>query len=146
LYTGLKENHLLDYTHLLTGYVGNETFLNKLADIITELKEKNPNIIYLCDPVMGDNGKLYVPESLVKIYIERILPKANIITPNMFELELIYGNKILNLNDMYDALANCHKKGIQTVIVSSSKSFDTSTNESNSNLVLFASSKGIIYR
>jgi pyridoxine kinase len=143
LYTGLKENHLLDYTHLLTGYVGNETFLNKLADIITELKEKNPNIIYLCDPVMGDNGKLYVPESLVKIYIERILPKANIITPNMFELELIYGNKILNLNDMYDALDNCHKKGIQTVIVSSSKSFDTSTNESNSNLVLFASSKGI---
>lgn len=143
MYTGLKENHLLDYTHLLTGYVGNETFLNKLADIITELKEKNPNIIYLCDPVMGDNGKLYVPESLVKIYIERILPKANIITPNMFELELIYGNKILNLNDMYDALDNCHKKGIQTVIVSSSKSFDTSTNESNSNLVLFASSKGI---
>ena len=60
----------------------------------------------------------------------------------MFELELIYGKKILNLNDIYSALDECHAKGIQTVIVSSSKSFD-SNEESNSkhNLVLFASSK-----
>ena len=68
LFEGLRLNSLLDYTHLLTGkssnlieynnkiqascfaqikgYVGNVTFLNKLADLIEELKKKNPNLIY----------------------------------------------------------------------------------------------------
>ena len=46
LFLGLKENELISYTHVLTGYVGNEAFLNKLADIIEELKQKNPDIVY----------------------------------------------------------------------------------------------------
>lgn len=46
IFLGLKENELLNYTHVLTGYVGNEAFLNKLADIIDELRAKNPNLIY----------------------------------------------------------------------------------------------------
>jgi pyridoxine kinase len=79
LFLGLKENNLVNYTHLLTGYVGNEAFLHKLADLIEELKEVNPALIYcihtaflffhfypkpkiclfkVCDPVLGDNGKL----------------------------------------------------------------------------------------
>jgi pyridoxine kinase len=73
---------------LLTGYVGDKTFLNKLADFIEELKVSNPNLVYLCDPVLGDDGKLYVAKELVDIYLKRILPQANIITPNLFELEL----------------------------------------------------------
>lgn len=138
LFLGLKENELLNYTHVLTGYVGNEAFLNKLADIIEELKQKNPNIVYLCDPVLGDNDKLYVPEGLIKIYIDRVIPLANIITPNLFELEIIYGKKITKESDIFEALNYCHSRGTPVVIVSSSKSFD----ELNSNsLCLYASSK-----
>lgn len=138
LYLGLKENELLNYSHVLTGYVGNEAFLNKLADIIAELKQKNPNIVYLCDPVLGDNDKLYVPEGLIKIYIDRVIPLANIITPNLFELELIYGRKITKESDIFDALSHCHSKGTPVVIVSSSKSFGE---QSSKNLCLYASSK-----
>ena len=142
LIEGLKKNDLLNYTHLLTGYVGDKTFLNKLADLVEELKAKNPNIIYLCDPVLGDNGKLYVPEELVSIYVNRIIPKADIITPNIFELEMIYGSKIANKSDVYKALDSCHQKGINIVIVSSSKSFENKSNDSDSNkLVLYASRK-----
>ncbi|GBO42147.1 hypothetical protein AVEN_167966-1, partial [Araneus ventricosus] len=43
LYEGLKANELLNYTHVLTGYVGNETFLTKLAEIIQDLKQINPD-------------------------------------------------------------------------------------------------------
>ena len=32
------------------------------------MRLKNPNLKYTCDPVMGDNGKLYVPKELVNIY------------------------------------------------------------------------------
>jgi hypothetical protein len=70
LLDGLRQNDLLNYTHLLTGkfikpfhfainylslyinklcnkgYVGDASFLNKLADLVEELKEKNPNLIY----------------------------------------------------------------------------------------------------
>ncbi len=88
LFNGLRQNNLLNYTQLLTGYVGDKTFLNKLADFIEELKASNPNLVYLCDPVLGDDGKLYVAKELVDIYLKRILPQANIITPNLFELEL----------------------------------------------------------
>lgn len=138
LFLGLKENELLNYTHILTGYVGNVEFLNKLADIIEELKNKNPDIVYLCDPVLGDNGQLYVPEGLVKVYIDRVIPMANIITPNLFELELIYGKKINKESDIIDAIKHCHDKGTPTVIVSSSTSFN---NENSDNLCLYASSK-----
>ena len=46
LFDGLRRNDLLNYTHLLTGYVGDKTFLNKLADLVEELKDKNPNLVY----------------------------------------------------------------------------------------------------
>ena len=45
--------------------------------------------ILVCDPVMGDNGKMYVPEPLKKIYKEEIIPLADIVTPNQFELEYV---------------------------------------------------------
>jgi pyridoxal/pyridoxine/pyridoxamine kinase len=41
----------------------------------------------VCDPVMGDNGKMYVPKELLAIYKDTILPLADIITPNQFEAE-----------------------------------------------------------
>lgn len=143
LIEGLKQNELLDYTHLLTGYVGDATFLNKLADLIDELKTKNPDLIYLCDPVLGDDGALYVPKELIEIYIERIIPKANIITPNLFELELITGlgqNTINSEQDVLKALDVCHSKGVQTVIISSCKPFDSSDADSSKKLLLYASS------
>ena len=48
---------------------------------------------------------------------------------------VIFGKKISNENDIFEALEYCHNKGIQTVIVSSSKSFD------DDSLALYASSK-----
>lgn len=41
----------------------------------------------VCDPVMGDNGHMYVPQELKEIYEKEIVPLADIVTPNQFELE-----------------------------------------------------------
>lgn len=78
-----------NYTHLLTGYIGTASFLKRVALLVTTLKSKNPNLIYVCDPVMGDNGKMYVPEALKEIYKKEIVPLADVVTPNQFELEYI---------------------------------------------------------
>ncbi len=43
----------------------------------------------VCDPVMGDNGKLYVPQELVDIYASEVIPHADIITPNQYECQYV---------------------------------------------------------
>jgi len=51
LVTGLVENDLHNYSHLLTGYIRCPMFLRKVADVYKLLKEKNPDLIfgiYLC--------------------------------------------------------------------------------------------------
>jgi pyridoxine kinase len=59
---GLQKNNLLTHNYLLTGYIGTAATLERVANIVDILKQNNPNFIYLCDPVMGDNGKFYVPQ------------------------------------------------------------------------------------
>ena len=49
----------------------------------------------VCDPVLGDNGELYVPAELIDIYRDTILPLADIITPNQFEAEWVFNIKLV---------------------------------------------------
>ena len=42
---------------------------------------------YVCDPVMGDHGKLYVPEDLVAVYRDEMTRVATTMTPNQFEVQ-----------------------------------------------------------
>ncbi|KAF6204980.1 hypothetical protein GE061_019147 [Apolygus lucorum] len=120
LIDSLRENDLLHYSHLLTGYIGSPSFLQKVASVVKELKSNNPKLRYVCDPVMGDDGKMYVPESLLPIYKETILPLADVITPNQYELELLSGRSITKVDDAWSAIESFHEKGCRTVIVSSS--------------------------
>jgi len=119
LVNGLRQNDLIHYTHLLTGYIGSESFLRKVKEVVQEIKTANPNNIYLCDPVLGDYGHFYVPETLIPIYQNEILPLADITTPNTFELELLSGIKIKNENDALKGMDIIHKKGVCVVILSS---------------------------
>ncbi|KAG5317571.1 PDXK kinase, partial [Pseudoatta argentina] len=119
LVDGLVQNDLDNYTHLLTGYIGSASFLKRVALLITTLKAKNPNLIYVCDPVMGDNGKMYVPEALKEIYKEEIIPLADIVTPNQFELELLTDEKITNMSELQNAIKKLHRNGPKTVAISS---------------------------
>ncbi|XP_063405266.1 pyridoxal kinase-like [Mytilus trossulus] len=120
LYEGLKENNIHNFTHLLTGYIGSKSFLQKVGDIIKDMKKTNPTLTYVCDPVMGDNGKMYVPEELLPVYKETILPLADIITPNQYEAELLTGRSIKSEEDALLAMDDLHNMGPQTVVISSS--------------------------
>ena len=71
LVEGLKASGLLKgYTHMLTGYIGSASFLRAVLDTARAVRAENPQMRYFCDPVMGDNGRLYVPSELVDIYRE----------------------------------------------------------------------------
>jgi len=120
LMKGLKTNKLDEFSHILTGYVGSPSFLEELAKSIQQLKQKNPETVYLCDPVMGDNGHLYVPKELLYIYRDKLIPLADILTPNQFEAELLTDRKINNDADAIECMKMLHDMGAKTVVISSS--------------------------
>lgn len=82
------------------------------------------NSFIVCDPVLGDNGKLYVPQSLIPIYREEIIPLSDICTPNQFEAELLSETKIKTEVDAWNALNWFHEKGVKTVVLSSTNISD----------------------
>ncbi|XP_037933769.1 pyridoxal kinase-like [Teleopsis dalmanni] len=121
LFEGLEKNNLLDnYSHLLTGYIGNASFLRQVAQILKKLRQANANLIYVCDPVMGDDGTMYVPKELLPIYRDEIIPLADIITPNQYEVELLTERKINTEADIWAAVEWFHERNIDTVAISSS--------------------------
>lgn len=120
LMDGLDANSLLDsYTHLLTGYAGSESFLKTIVSVAKRLKAKCSDLLYICDPVMGDNDKLYVPKELVKIYSEEVVPLANILLPNQFESEMLTGMKIRTQEDALKVCEKLHDRGPSIVVITS---------------------------
>lgn len=120
LVDNLQKNNLdNNYTHLLTGYINSTSFLRRIAQLCRDLKQKNPNLIYVCDPVMGDNGKMYVNKDILPIFRNEIISIADIITPNQFELEILTGTKIESINDAWNAINTLHETGCKTIVVSS---------------------------
>ncbi|XP_076445148.1 pyridoxal kinase-like [Babylonia areolata] len=120
LVSGLRTNQLLRFSHVLTGYIGSKSFLEKVADVVKELRANNDSIVYVCDPVMGDDGHMYVPEDLVQPYKDVIVPLADILTPNQYELELLTDRRVRTEGEALAAMEHLHQKGVGTVVLSSS--------------------------
>lgn len=121
LFQGLKQNGIVQhYTHLLTGYAFHSKFLREIANILKQLRQANPKLIYVCDPVLGDNGRIYVPKDLIAIYRDEIIPLADIVIPNQYEAELITSHSITTIADVWTAMQWFHTKDIKIVVISSS--------------------------
>lgn len=75
LIDGMDANGLLEGIHsMLTGYIGSASFVMAVAEVVSRVKEQNPNLRYICDPVLGDNGKYYTPMELTELFKEHVLP------------------------------------------------------------------------
>ncbi|VDS10108.1 Pyridoxine kinase [Paracoccus haematequi] len=92
---------------LVTGYIGSVQVGQLVADFVARAKAANPTLRYLCDPVMGDHGPgLYVPAELARIMRDRLLPLADLATPNSFELGHLTGRSIASMADLHAAAAD----------------------------------------
>ena len=79
----------LKFDAVLTGYMGETDHIDLGLQIIDHVKSKNPEAVIAVDPVMGDHGQLYIPEERATAIIETLIPEADFITPNMWELGFI---------------------------------------------------------
>ena len=76
----------IHFDAILTGYMGEIEHISLAADIIQSLKTANPALTVLVDPVMGDEGRLYIPEARALAICKQLIPLASVITPNVWEL------------------------------------------------------------
>lgn len=88
---------------VITGYFGSAEQVPPVAQLVRTLKEKVPGLIYLCDPVIGDAGGLYVSPSVAEAIRDHLLPLADIATPNRYELAWMAGAALDSNNDIIEA-------------------------------------------
>lgn len=101
---------------VLIGYFGETAQIEPVARLIEAVRAKNPKAVVLCDPATGDGGRLYQPRKLLDAIAERLLPLADIATPNRFELEFLTG---LDLTDNRELIEAASALGPRTVVVTS---------------------------
>ncbi|KAL7280302.1 hypothetical protein ACG7TL_005216 [Trametes sanguinea] len=115
----MEQNELLRPDRLLTGYVPGAEATAAVTALAKKLREHNPELIYLLDPVLGDSGRLYVAPEVVPIYRDA-LPLATIITPNWFEVEVLTEVKMTDAASLRKALRTLHEKyRVPHVVISS---------------------------
>ncbi|KAK9453354.1 Ribokinase-like protein [Dipodascopsis uninucleata] len=126
IFEGLKMNTLTEYDCVLTGYIPGAEAVAEAGSIVRELRQYNPELIWILDPVMGDESKLYVSPDVIPVY-ESLLKDATVITPNQFEAELLSGQKTFStMKDVSDALTKIYEKFHTPNIVISSIIFSSS--------------------
>lgn len=110
LLQGARERGLPERANfIMTGYIGSLDVALMVADFVAEAKAGNPGLTYLCDPVMGDTGPgLYVPEAIADVLRERLLPMADIATPNPFELAWLTGCDFTTIAGLMQARQMLH--------------------------------------
>lgn len=84
----------LSFDGIYTGFLGAEKQVGIVQDFIRRFAKENTVIIV--DPVMGDNGSRYttIDEGFCK-EMRKLLPGADIITPNLTEACLLAGDSYL---------------------------------------------------
>jgi pyridoxine kinase len=116
LLMGVEERGLIDACPvLISGYLGSAEIAAVVIDFVRRAKARNPKLLYLCDPVMGDADLgFYVNEDLRALFCEGLVPLADIITPNQFELEHLTGRSPATVEGM---VAAARGLSLSTVVV-----------------------------
>ena len=77
---------------VMTGYFVDAAQVDVAARAIAALKADGPRLVHLCDPILGDDDPgLYVPEEVAQAIRSRLIPLADVISPNRFELAWLAG-------------------------------------------------------
>jgi pyridoxine kinase len=127
LLRGVEERGLIQSSrYIVSGYVGSRANGEVIADFVERARRINPNITYVCDPVMGDvNLGIFVHEQVVECMLERLVPLADILTPNQFELGLISGGQAQTFDELHARAQAVIARRHAQLIVTSSKLADT---------------------
>ena len=127
----------------LSGYLGDAAVGRAIIEAVRRVRKAAPHALYCCDPVMGDIGRgFYVKPDIPDMFKHELVPLANIITPNQFELEALTGLETDTLDKARKAIDTLHEKGPEIVLVTSYRG----ANDSGGRIGMLASGKTGLYR
>lgn len=108
---------------VLTGYQGSPGVAEVVLRTVARVRALNPRAVYCCDPVLGDTGRgMFVLAGVPELMRDRVVPVADIITPNVFELAYLAGapvDDLVDLGALLDAVDRVRATGPATVLVTS---------------------------
>lgn len=119
--TGIEERGVFSQIDaLLSGYQGGEGIGDVIIDAVARVKTANPSAVYACDPVMGNaKSGCFVAPAIPVLLRERVVPVADIITPNQFELGFLTDTEPDTLESTLASVDLAHAMGPRTVLVTS---------------------------
>lgn len=100
---------------LKTGMLFSKEIIQVVADLLNEVK----NAAIVVDPVMvGKHNSILLREDAMDALVNKIVPQATIITPNMEEASILLDNRpIKTLDDCKQAAIDLHRDGQKQVLV-----------------------------
>jgi pyridoxine kinase len=118
---GIDERGVLgEVDAVLSGYQGREDIGAMILDAVALVKQRNRAAIYCCDPVLGDEDRgSYVRPGIAEFMRQRVVPAAQIITPNQFELTALTGLPVVTMQDVLHAADAARSLGPEVVLITS---------------------------
>ncbi|MBG0718267.1 pyridoxal kinase PdxY [Microbacterium sp. 2C] len=105
---------------VLSGYQGSDGIGDVILDAVARVKAANPAAVYACDPVMGNaKSGCFVAPAIPVLLRERVVPAADIITPNQFELGFLTETEPSDLDSTLASVDAARAMGPTTVLVTS---------------------------
>ncbi|PJG60499.1 pyridoxal kinase PdxY [Aeromonas cavernicola] len=103
---------------VLSGYLGSAEQGDEILAVVAAVKAANPNALYFCDPVMGhpEKGCIVAP-GVTRFLTEQALPVADIMAPNLLELETLCATQLPDLAHTRAAAHQLLAKGVSMVLV-----------------------------
>lgn len=119
--TGIEERGVFGQIDaVLSGYQGGEGIADVIIDAVARVKAANPDAVYACDPVMGNaKSGCFVAPAIPELLRDRVVPVADIITPNQFELGYLTNTSPDTLESTLASVDAAMATGPSTVLVTS---------------------------
>jgi pyridoxine kinase len=118
---GIDERGVLgEVDAVLSGYQGRDDIGAMILDAVALVKQRNRAAIYCCDPVLGDEDRgSYVRPGIAEFMRQHVVPAAQIITPNQFELTALTGLPVVTMDDVLQAADAARGLGPEVVLITS---------------------------
>lgn len=111
---------------VLSGYMGSADVGSAILAAVDRVRAANPQARYCCDPVIGDVGRgVFVRPGIPELMRDQAVSRADVVTPNHFELDYLSGIESRTRSALADALAAVHALGPSTILATSVHLEDT---------------------
>jgi len=116
-----EENELIEQVdHVQSGYLGAAEQAQAVLALLSAARKSGRRVSYACDPVLGDQpAGLYALPAVAIAIRDALVPAADIVTPNLFELGYLTGAPVDTAAQVWAAMQSLQRMGPRIVIATS---------------------------